>query len=75
MSDTTAAYLAAGFMVTILVMFAFGLKRGKRVQATNEQIEANQRRSIEMAEKQIILAERNAAAMERIATALERRDG
>lgn len=66
---------AIGFLVAVLVMFAFGLKRGSRMQATNAQIEANKRRTIDLAERQIVLAERNAAAMERIATALERRGG
>lgn len=75
MNDTVAAYLAIGFIATIIVMFALGLKRGKNVQNTNEKIEENQRRSVEMAERQLALSERNVAAMERIADALERRDG
>lgn len=66
MSDTLIAYLAIGFIIVITVMFALGLRRGKNVQATNEKIEANQKR-------QIVLHERQVTALEQIADSLKRR--
>ena len=66
MNDDLAAGLAVGFIVIIIVMFALGLRRGKNVQVTNEKIEANQKRQIELHERQV-------AALERIANSLETR--
>lgn len=74
----TDTFMMFAFVVLIALLAAMvlvGIPRGKRIQATNEQIEANQRRTIEMSERQIALSERNVAAMERIAAALERRGG
>ena len=62
-------FLPIAFIVLIAllgVMVLVGLPRGKRMQKTNEQIEANQRRQLD-------LAERQTAAVERIAAALEAR--
>lgn len=73
MIDDVLPYAALAFIAAIMVMFAMGIRRGRDVQATNEKIEENQRRSIEMSQRQIDLAERNVTAMERIASALERR--
>lgn len=59
--------IAFSIMIALLVlMVVVGLPRGKRMQKTNEQIEANQR-------KQMELAERQTKAVERIAAALEQR--
>ena len=66
MSDEVFAAIAIAFIVVLLIMFGLGLRRGKNVQATNEQIEANQKRQIELHERQV-------AALERIAEALDRR--
>jgi hypothetical protein len=63
-SDT---FLIIGFGIVILlfaVMLVVGLPRGKRMQATNERIEINQRRILETAELQAVAAERIAAALE-----------
>lgn len=54
-------------MIALLgLMVAVGIPRGKRMQKTNEAIEANQRKHMELAERQI-------KALERIAGALENR--
>ena len=66
MTDELFAAFGISFIVIITVMFALGLRRGKNVQATNEQIEANQKRQIELHERQV-------AALERIADILESR--
>ena len=59
--------IAFGILILLLlIMVAIGIPRGKRMQQTNEQIEANQR-------KMMALSERQAVALERIAEALERR--
>ena len=59
--------IAFTIMIALLgLMVAVGIPRGKRMQKTNERIEANQR-------KQMELAERQTAAVERIAEALEKR--
>ena len=63
------AFLTVAFAVMIGLLAAMvlvGIPRGRRMQKTNEQIEANQRRLIEIQERQ-------ATAMERIANALEHR--
>lgn len=73
MIEDILPFVALAFLAVVVVMFAFGLRRGTRMQDTNTKIEENQRRTIDLAERQIAIAERNAAAMERIATALERR--
>ncbi len=64
---TLDTFLVIAFTVMIALlclMVAVGIPRGKRMQKTNEQIEANQRRQME-------LAERQTKAVERIAEALE----
>ena len=66
MIEEVLPYLATGFILCVLVMFGLGLRRGKRVQATNDQIASNQKRQIELHERQV-------AALERIADSLERR--
>ncbi|MDB2369241.1 hypothetical protein N9V68_01485 [Octadecabacter sp.] len=59
--------IAFGIMIGLLgLMVAVGIPRGKRMQRTNEQIEANQRRQMDMSERQT-------KAIERIADALEPR--
>lgn len=68
MSDTDL-FLAVSFtvmLVMLAIMLIVGIPRGKRMQKTNEQIQINQARQIE-------LQERQAAALDRIASALERR--
>ncbi|QXT38505.1 hypothetical protein [Gymnodinialimonas ceratoperidinii] len=64
-------------MTALIGMFAImlivGIPRGRRLQKTNEQIEANQTRQIAMQERQLAAAERQATAQERIAAALESR--
>ncbi|WP_341861589.1 hypothetical protein [Gymnodinialimonas sp. 57CJ19] len=75
MSDTDT-FLTVAFTVMMLmlaIMLIVGIPRGRRMQKTNEQIEANQARQIEMQERQLAAAERSATAMERVAAALERR--
>ncbi len=66
MSEDVLVYAALAFIVVVTIMFALGLRRGRNVQATNEQIATNQQR-------QIALHERQVAALERIAESLEKR--
>lgn len=67
MTPDTFLIIAFTVMIALLgLMVAVGIPRGKRMQKTNEQIEANQRRQME-------LAERQTKAVERIADALEAR--
>jgi len=67
MNPDTFLMIALGAMVALfLVMLVIGIPRGKRAQDTNEKIEANQRKQMEMAARQT-------AAIERIAEALEKR--
>lgn len=67
MTPDTFLIIAFTVMIALLgLMVAVGIPRGKRMQKTNEQIEANQRRQME-------LAERQTEAVERIADALEAR--
>lgn len=61
-------FAALGFITVVIVMFAFGLKRGTRMQDTNARIEENQREAIALNIRQV-------AALERIAAALENRNG
>lgn len=67
MTPDTFLIIAFTVMIALLgLMVAVGIPRGTRMQKTNEQIEANQRRQME-------LAERQTKAVERIADALEAR--
>ena len=60
--------IAFAILIGLLgLMVAVGIPRGKRIQDANEQIVANQRRQME-------LAERQTKAVERIADALESRN-
>lgn len=64
---TSETFLMIGFSILIalfVVMIAVGLPRGKRMTQTNERIEENQRKMMQISERQ-------AAAMERIANSLE----
>ena len=66
---TPDLFLTIAFSIMIALLAAMvlvGIPRGKRMQQTNEAIEANQR-------KQLELAERQTQAVERIAEALEKR--
>ena len=66
MMDDALPYLVSLFLFAVLAMFAIGLKRGKRIEKTNNDIETNQKRQIELHERQV-------AALERIANSLENR--
>ncbi|MEX3015126.1 hypothetical protein [Gymnodinialimonas hymeniacidonis] len=66
MNEDVLVYAALAFIAIVTIMFALGLRRGRNVQATNEQIAANQQRQIELHERQV-------AALERIANSLENR--
>lgn len=62
-------YLAVLFTVMVaafLLLLVIGIPRGKRMQKTNERIEANQREILENSHRQ-------ATALERIAESLEKR--
>ncbi|MBT8456540.1 MAG: hypothetical protein HKO95_13475 [Rhodobacteraceae bacterium] len=66
MTADTFIWFAAFVIVVILVMLVFLIRRFRGMQDTNARIEQNQRRAIE-------LQERQTTAIERIAESLEKR--